>query len=316
MKTFGIDISHHQRGMNLSIAKNQGVEFVIIRAGYKNRNGYKGKDECFEKFYSEAKKLGLKVGAYFYGDDLNVDSAVESAKFFLDCIKGKQFEMPIYYDVEGHMVANTNATQLTNIVEAFCKHCEHGGYLVGTYCGMSIRQNEMHISNHWCVWIPAWRATKPNGADVWQFGGETNKIRSNRIAGMICDQDYCFVDYETNIKNRGLNGFAKQEIPTQSIKNTSKDYIYSGLNYAPVFNAEYYARMNPDVSKACAGDAKKLFKHFVTFGMNEARIAHPNFNVKAYRKYYDDLDDAFGNDWTLYYRHYIQYGIAEKRKAT
>jgi hypothetical protein len=45
------------------------------------------------------------------------------------------------------------------------------------------------------------------GVQVWQYGGETNYIRSNKIAGVVCDQDYSYVDFPSLIKAKGLNGY-------------------------------------------------------------------------------------------------------------
>ena len=50
---------------------------------------------------------------------------------------------------------------------------------------------------------------------MWQFGGETNKIRSNKIAGMTVDQDYAYKDYPSIMKKQGLNGYKK----TSSIRS-------------------------------------------------------------------------------------------------
>ena len=63
-------------------------------------------------------------------------------------------------------------------------------------------------------WVARWGKSKPapaSGAEtqIWQFGGETNLIRSNKINGQTCDQDYCYVDFPTKIKAAGLNGYAK-----------------------------------------------------------------------------------------------------------
>ena len=44
---------------------------------------------------------------------------------------------------------------------------------------------------------------------MWQFGGETNPIRSNKVAGVVCDQDYMLIDYSYVIKNKGFNGYTK-----------------------------------------------------------------------------------------------------------
>ena len=51
---------------------------------------------------------------------------------------------------------------------------------------------------------------------MWQFGGETNYIRTNKIAGQVCDQDYAYVDFPSIIKNAGLNGFGSGSQTTNS----------------------------------------------------------------------------------------------------
>lgn len=61
MAKFGIDISVWQKNINLNNAKNEGVEFVILRAMYGN-----AKDVSFEDLYIKAKSQGLGVGAYIW----------------------------------------------------------------------------------------------------------------------------------------------------------------------------------------------------------------------------------------------------------
>ena len=48
---------------------------------------------------------------------------------------------------------------------------------------------------------------------MWQFGGETNYLRSKYINGIgsdVADQNYCYVDYPSIIEKNGLNGYQKQ----------------------------------------------------------------------------------------------------------
>ena len=59
-------------------------------------------------------------------------------------------------------------------------------------------------------WIAKWyqkdNITIPHG--MWQFGGETNLIRQKRVSNIkIVDQNYCYKDYPTIMKNNKLNGF-------------------------------------------------------------------------------------------------------------
>lgn len=92
--------------------------------------------------------------------------------------------------------------------------------------------------------------------------------------------------------------------------------VYKGVDYAPVFDAAYYAAKWDDVRKVCGNNAAELFGHFVTFGMQEGRQAKESFNVYAYWSRHEDLRKAFGDDLASYYRHYVLYGAAEGRIAT
>lgn len=103
-----------------------------------------------------------------------------------------------------------------------------------------------------------------------------------------------------------LSGTAAQarEIPT------------GGIDYSPVFDAEYYYNAYPDVQKAVGHDADKLLTHFITSGMKEGRVGKADFNVRAYMKNNLDLIPVLGiKDLSAYYYHYIQTGKAEGREA-
>lgn len=58
---------------------------------------------------------------------------------------------------------------------------------------------------------------------IWQFGGETNLIRSNKINGQSCDQDYCYVDFPAKIKAAGLNGYAKGSSTPAPVKKSNEE---------------------------------------------------------------------------------------------
>ena len=121
-KLFGIDISHWQGDFNIEQARNErGVKFVIVKAAGADAGKYK--DSKFENYYAQCKAIGMPVGAYYYGNAKSVAEAEAEAEHFLSIIAGKQFEFPIYYDVEGDMLNNGRGT-LTDIVIAFCDKWE------------------------------------------------------------------------------------------------------------------------------------------------------------------------------------------------
>lgn len=213
MQWFGVDTSRYQKDFNFKQAVAEGVQFAIIKAGGGDDGLYK--DSQFENSYRKCKEIKLPVGSYYFGAATTVDRAKEEADHFLSLLKGKQFDMPAYYDVEGDML-KLDKGLLTDICLAFMERVEAAGYFTGIYgnpYSFNSRIDDNRIS-HFCHWVAYWATSKPklnSGMEVgiWQFGGETNYIRSNKVAGVVCDQNYCFVDYPTAIKSLGLNGYSK-----------------------------------------------------------------------------------------------------------
>lgn len=212
MKKFGIDISRWQPNYDLARAKAEGVEFVIVKAGGGDEGLYK--DSKFEQHYENAKAQGLPVGAYFFGKAMSVEQAEKEADKFISILSGHQFEMPVYYDVEETMLNNPKKL-LTDIMFAFCERVEKAGYYVGLYSNEWVFNSSVDDKklSRFAHWVAKWVKNKPklkySEVGMWQFGGSTNVIRSPFIAGVVTDQDYCYVDYETAIKKFGLNGFPK-----------------------------------------------------------------------------------------------------------
>lgn len=208
MKRFGIDVSVWQRGMDFNKAKNEGVEFVIMRGMYGN-----AKDTEFDTNYIKAKNVGLGVGVYQWGRAANVAQAREEAQLLIEhCLKGKIFEYPIYYDVEDTILLNKTKNETTEIIKAWAETIENAGYFAGIYMNQNCFENDVNgyeLAELCSQWRAKWTTEdkKPNGVQMWQFGGETNLIRSNKIAGYVCDQDYAYVDLPTIIKEANLNGF-------------------------------------------------------------------------------------------------------------
>lgn len=211
---FGIDISRHNGNFDLARAKSEGVEFVVLKGGGGDAGLYK--DAKFETHYSTCKKLGLPVGAYFYSRALTITRAKEEAQFFYDyCLRGKQFELPVYIDVEEQAQFKLGKTALTNIVNAFCETLENKGFFVGIYSTSYAFSTYMDDSKlkRYTHWVAGWLSSCPyqdkSVLGMWQFGGETNKLRSVKVAGVTCDQNYMYVDFPFVIRNAGLNGFPK-----------------------------------------------------------------------------------------------------------
>lgn len=226
MKIFGIDVSKWQGDFNFAKAKDEGVEFVILRGAYST-----GKDTKFEQYYSACKALNLPVGVYHYSMAKTVTEARTEANFLINnVLKGKQFEYPIYMDVEDTVQLALGKDLLTEIVIAFCDTLEKAGYYAGIYSTAYVLKTYTHETklNRFDKWIAQWAkdCTYKGSYGMWQFGGETNLIRTNIVAGVKCDQDYCYKDYPAIIKNSGLNGYGKAVKPsTKTINELAREVI-------------------------------------------------------------------------------------------
>ena len=233
MRKFGIDISKWQKGFNFDKAKAEGVEFIILRGAYSN-----SKDSCFEDFYKSCKDKGIPVGVYHYSMAQTVQDAKNEAELMLSILKGKQFEYPIYLDVEDKTQAKLGKSALTSIIKTYCDTLEKAGYYVGIYSTSIYLNSYTNIAElrKYDKWIAQWYTHRSFTIDhgMWQFGGEMNYLRSNKVAGVVCDQDYAYKDYPSIMRKSGLNGFKKadntntppvQEKPSKSVSEVAKEVI-------------------------------------------------------------------------------------------
>lgn len=208
-KFVGIDVSKWQGNIDWQKVKDSGVQFAIIRAGYGSSTSQK--DAQFERNYAECKRLGIPVGAYWYSYATNTTAATMEAQAFLEVIKGKSFEYPIWFDQEYEpSIKALNNAQRTAIVRAALTALENAGYYAGLYASANwvnswLNYTELTSFDVWAAQYGSACGSKlPFG--MWQYLGSGGTCAG--ISG-ACDRDYAYKDYPAIIKGAGLNGFAK-----------------------------------------------------------------------------------------------------------
>lgn len=207
MEVKGIDISFWQGDFDMEEAKNDGFEFVIIKAGGSDDGFYT--DSEFENNYRKAKAAGMGVGAYYFVGSgcITAEDGKADALRFIDIIAGKQFDYPVYMDVES--IDPADRAGATEAAIAFCKTMESYGYYVGIY-GSEYSTFESMLDKSKLTEFDIWCANYDDKPDslpygMWQYSS------SNHL-----DKNICYKDYPTIIKNAGLNGYktvGKQETP-------------------------------------------------------------------------------------------------------
>ena len=202
----GIDVSKYQGNIDFKKVKSDGNDFVILRVG----TGYGQEfylDSKFETNYKNAKAAKLNVGAYFYSYARNEAEAEQEAKWVLNAIKGKQFEYPIWFDMEEKSVAKLGKTVCSNIADTFCSLVEKSGYYVGIYASKSWLTSYFNddIFKKYDIWVAQWssKCTFRKNYGLWQYSSE-GKV--NGISGNV-DLDKSYTDYPSIIKKANLNGF-------------------------------------------------------------------------------------------------------------
>ncbi len=133
MRSNGIDVSKWQVGIDWESVKQSGIEFAIVRIGYRGENGVIYKDEYAEYNLQQADKNGILVGVYFFSTAINTQEVKEEADWVLNFIEGHSISYPVVYDCEGYKdpdsrMFNVSATERTNNALVFLEKISDAGY--------------------------------------------------------------------------------------------------------------------------------------------------------------------------------------------
>lgn len=234
----GIDVSKWQGNINFQKVKDSGISFVIIRAGYGKLPSQK--DKCFEENYRKAKASGLDIGVYWYSYAMSVDEAREEARACLSVIKGKQFEYPVYFDLEEQKQFAKGREFCDSIVNAFCSELEKNGYFAGLYISRSPLERFISESTakKYALWVAEYNSKCRYKGDygMWQY---SSKGKINGISGN-CDMNYCYKNYPTVIKNSGFNGYVKKKSVDEIVKEVIDGKWGNGEERKKKLSAEGY----------------------------------------------------------------------------
>ena len=93
-----IDVSEFQDIIDWDAVKKDGIEAVVIRAGYGRGN----KDGYFHNNIIGASEAGLHIGIYWFSYAYNDDMARAEADYCYDLVNmyAESIDMPIFFDWE------------------------------------------------------------------------------------------------------------------------------------------------------------------------------------------------------------------------
>ncbi|MEE0109844.1 MAG: glycoside hydrolase family 25 protein [Oscillospiraceae bacterium] len=174
----GVDVSAYQGDIDWKAVKNSGIEFAIIRLGYRGYESGKLVEDTYAKKNLEgAREAGLKVGAYFFSQALTVKEVDEEIKFMLGILGETYLDMPIVLDWEipasSARTANMDARTLTDLQLHFCGQMKEKGYQPMVYFNWHQSENLYYLSEleDYPFWLALYqdRMTYPWKVEMWQW---------------------------------------------------------------------------------------------------------------------------------------------------
>lgn len=192
-KYFGVDISEHNGTVDWSkVAKN--VDFAILRIGWVGNTQNKMDVQFFEN-YKAAKRAGVKLGAYVYMYTKNALNAKNGAEWILKQIKGLDFELPIYCDMEDETLTKISKAELTNITVAFNEAIKKGGYAVGTYASRYWFDSKLDkiLRTKYHTWIAHYTSGTDKYKGEYEMWQNSSKGKVDGVKGNV-DTNYLYED--------------------------------------------------------------------------------------------------------------------------
>ena len=177
---FGIDVSKYQSNIDWNKVKKAGVNFVIIRIGYRGygASGTLVLDPMFEEHFTNVKNAGLKVGVYFFSQATTEEEAKEEAFACAYVLNGRKLDYPIFFDTEASGASNGSGRadglgmeDRTKCAIAFCEEVKAQGYKPGVYASTLWYRKRVNLNSlkKYTIWNAHYGvASSPIDCALWQ----------------------------------------------------------------------------------------------------------------------------------------------------
>ena len=218
-KSMGIDVSQHQGKIDWAQVKASGVEFAIIRVGYRGQTaGGIYEDKNFKTNMNGAIANGIKVGVYFYSTAINETEALEEAAWVVKKIAPYSITYPVVYDFEdfnSKRCVNVDGAQATKNAQAYLSYVQANGYEPMMYANKSDITKRMSRSSFSCkFWLAHYteQTDYTGNVNMWQY---TSQGSVPGISGGV-DMNIAYFNYGTVAAPKHTHDF------NEEVKNSFK----------------------------------------------------------------------------------------------
>ena len=179
----GVDVSAFQHDIDWNQVKASGVDFAMLRLGYRGW-GAKGtlvEDEYIQQNLAGTAAAGIPIGAYFFSQATTLDEVHEEIEFMLEILGDYQLDYPIVLDwevanpTEGR-VRNVTRRELTDMLRYFCDEMNARGFDPMVYFNWTQASRMIYLSEleDYPFWLALYqdRMTFPFRVEMWQYTSE------------------------------------------------------------------------------------------------------------------------------------------------
>ena len=186
----GVDVSSHQGVIDWQAVADSGVEFAMIRIGFRGyMEGEINADPMARANIEGAKAAGLDVGVYFFSQAMTRQEAAREAAWCVTFLENTELEMPLVFDWE-HVESSEARTAgfedgplLTACAQSFCDVVSAAGYEPMVYFNVYQARDlyDLKALQDYGFWIAQYQdgLDFPHAVDLWQYteSGEMDGIQ-------------------------------------------------------------------------------------------------------------------------------------------
>ncbi len=227
-----IDLSYHNGTVDFKKVKADGVEGVILRAGY----GQTTVDKKFKTYIKDAIKNGLHIGIYWFSYAFTLAAAEEEAKLCLKTIKEfkDHIDLPVFFDWEYDSMnyankhgVNPDKNLITSLNKKFCEIIEKNGYAAGVYFNEDYRKRFIDLDKlkGFATWYARYTSVAQKKYDIWQKSSE------GKVAGINGNVD---MDILNNMKILKTKVETKKEENKTTEKASTYYIVKKGDNLSKI----------------------------------------------------------------------------------
>ena len=211
----GIDVSKWNQEINWEAVKDAGVEFAIIRCGYRGATtGALVIDPRYEENIEGAISAGIPVGVYFFTQALDEVEAVEEASMVIRLIENYDVDYPVFLDSESAggrgRADGLDSDERTRAHRAFLQTIEAAGYETGVYASRNWLNDRLDMSrlSDYRIWLAEYADAPTYDAYYYHMWQYTSKGTVDGISTNV-DLNLCYMNIDTSINHaKGAAGYS------------------------------------------------------------------------------------------------------------